>query len=223
MLSAIIATHESERALVPTLAALVPGATAGLLGEVIVADARLARRHRRSGRRRRLPLHGLERTVGRAAEGGGATTRTPWLMFLRAGCVPEPGWVDAADRFIEATDGWIGARAAVFRPPGIADLLRPGLGRTDRAAARHARRRRQARAGPADRAAALRRARRPSRRRRRGSRAAAPDRPAAARHAAEPGVATACRAAGIALSRLYAWVPALRTSGECRPILDLVK
>ena len=39
MLSAIISTHESERALVPTLAALVPGATAGLLGEVIVADA----------------------------------------------------------------------------------------------------------------------------------------------------------------------------------------
>ena len=39
MLSAIIATHESERALVPTLAALVPGATEGLLGEVIVADA----------------------------------------------------------------------------------------------------------------------------------------------------------------------------------------
>ena len=39
MLSAIIATYESERALVPTLAALVPGAAAGLLAEVIVADA----------------------------------------------------------------------------------------------------------------------------------------------------------------------------------------
>ncbi len=39
MLSVIVATHESERALVPTLAALVPGATAGLLGEVVVADA----------------------------------------------------------------------------------------------------------------------------------------------------------------------------------------
>ena len=38
MLSAIIATHESERALVPTLAALVPGAMAGLVREVIVAD-----------------------------------------------------------------------------------------------------------------------------------------------------------------------------------------
>ena len=39
MLSAIIATHESERTLVPTLAALVPGVTAGLLAEVVVADA----------------------------------------------------------------------------------------------------------------------------------------------------------------------------------------
>ena len=35
MLSAIIAAHESERTLVPTLSALVPGATAGLIGEVV--------------------------------------------------------------------------------------------------------------------------------------------------------------------------------------------
>ena len=94
MLSAIIATHESERALVPTLAALVPGATAGLLGEVDRGRCRLARRHRRGGRHRRLPLHDLERAAGRAAEGGGAATRAPWLMFLRAGCVPEPGWIE---------------------------------------------------------------------------------------------------------------------------------
>ena len=39
MLSAIIATHESEHALVPTLAALVPGVTAGLLGDVVITDA----------------------------------------------------------------------------------------------------------------------------------------------------------------------------------------
>ena len=38
MLSVIIATRNSERALVPTLAALVPGATAGLISEVLVAD-----------------------------------------------------------------------------------------------------------------------------------------------------------------------------------------
>ena len=38
MFSIIIPTHDSERALVPTLAALVPGATAGIVREVIVAD-----------------------------------------------------------------------------------------------------------------------------------------------------------------------------------------
>src|ERR1035438_4685185 len=79
MLSAIISTHESERALVPTLAALVPGATAGLLGEVIVADA-------------------------------GSRDATAEVADI-AGC-----------RFLAGSE-----RAAVFRPPGVADLLRPGL------------------------------------------------------------------------------------------------
>jgi glycosyltransferase involved in cell wall biosynthesis len=39
MLSVVIATHNSERALLPTLAALVSGAAAGIVREVIVADA----------------------------------------------------------------------------------------------------------------------------------------------------------------------------------------
>src|SRR6266566_3734989 len=39
MLSAVIATSDSERALVQTLACLVPGVTAGILRDVIVADA----------------------------------------------------------------------------------------------------------------------------------------------------------------------------------------
>jgi hypothetical protein len=48
-------------------------------------------------------------------------------MFLRAGCVPEPGWVEATERFIAAADPAGNARAAVFRPPSVADLLRPGI------------------------------------------------------------------------------------------------
>ena len=39
MLSVIIATRNSERPLVRTLAALVPGATSGLITEVLIADA----------------------------------------------------------------------------------------------------------------------------------------------------------------------------------------
>ena len=38
MISVVIPTHESERALAHTLAALVPGALDGVLREVIVAD-----------------------------------------------------------------------------------------------------------------------------------------------------------------------------------------
>ncbi len=127
MLSAIIATHESERALVPTLAALVPGATAGLLGEVIVADA-----GSRDATAEVADVAGCRfmtssDPLGARLKAAAVSTRTPWLLFLRAGCVPEAAWVHAAERFIEDSDRSDNASAAVFRPPGIADLLRPGL------------------------------------------------------------------------------------------------
>jgi glycosyltransferase involved in cell wall biosynthesis len=128
MLSVIIATNDSERALVPTLAALVPGATAGLLGEVIVADA-----GSRDATAEVADIAGCRFMVstdplGVRLKAAAATTRAPWLMFLRAGSVLEPGWVAAVDSFIAKADLLDGAaRAAVFRPPGVADLLHPGL------------------------------------------------------------------------------------------------
>jgi glycosyltransferase involved in cell wall biosynthesis len=128
MLSAIIASHESERALVPTLAALVPGATVGLLSEVILADAGSKDATAEVADIAGCRFMASSESLGARLKAAAASTRTPWLMFLRAGCVPEPGWVEAAERFIEATDRLDRAQAAVFRPPGVADLLRPGLG-----------------------------------------------------------------------------------------------
>ena len=128
MLSVIIATHESERTLVPTLAALVPGATAGLLGEVVVADG--GSRDATAEVADVAGCHFVSSTapLGERLKAAAAGTRSPWLMFLRAGLVPEPGWIAAARQFMEATDLRDGApRAAVFRPPAAADLLRPGL------------------------------------------------------------------------------------------------
>ncbi|MGA2568799.1 MAG: glycosyltransferase [Pseudolabrys sp.] len=127
MLSAIIATHESEHALVPTLAALVPGVTAGLLAEVIVADA-----GSRDATAEVADVAGCRfmmssELLGARLKAAATATRAPWLMFLRAGCVPDEGWVSAAGRFIETSDRLEQTRAAVFRPPGVADLLRPGL------------------------------------------------------------------------------------------------
>ena len=143
MLSAIIATHESERALVPTLAALVPGATAGLLGEVIVADggSRDATAEVADIAGCRFIASGAP--LGTRLKAAAATTRTPWLMFLRAGCVPEPGWVDAAERFIAGDRPARRGRSRRGVPP--ARRRRPaaaGTCRIDRAAARHAGRRR---------------------------------------------------------------------------------
>ena len=75
MLSVIIATHESERPLVRTLAALVPGATAGVVREVIVADA-----GSRDATVEVADIAGcrflvVERAAGRAAEGGAPQAR----------------------------------------------------------------------------------------------------------------------------------------------------
>jgi glycosyltransferase involved in cell wall biosynthesis len=128
MLSAIIATDESERTLVPTLSALVPGATGGLLGEVIVADG-----GSRDATAEVADIAGCRfmssaASLGARLTAAAASTHSPWLLFLRSGCVPEPGWIAASERFIYATDMLEGAqRAAVFRPPGAADLLHPRL------------------------------------------------------------------------------------------------
>jgi glycosyltransferase involved in cell wall biosynthesis len=128
MLSVIIATHESERSLVPTLAALVPGAAAGLVAEVVVADA-----NSRDATAEVADIAGCRfmassAPIGARLRAAAASTRTSWLLFLRAGIVPQPGWIEATDRFIQATELLEGAgRAAVFRPPGAADLMRPGF------------------------------------------------------------------------------------------------
>ena len=128
MISVVIATHESERPLVPTLAALVPGATAGLLGEVVVADAGSRDATAEVADVAGCRFVASSEPLGARLKAAAASTRGPWLMFLRAGTVLEPGWVGIVDRFIEKADMLDGsARAAVFRPPGVADLLRPGL------------------------------------------------------------------------------------------------
>jgi glycosyltransferase involved in cell wall biosynthesis len=128
MLSVIIATHESERTLVPTLAALVPGATAGVLAEVIVADAGSRDATAEVADIAGCRFMSATEPLGPRLKAAALSTRTPWLMFLRPGTVPDPAWVAAADRFMQTADSQGDrARAAVFRPSGAADPMRPAL------------------------------------------------------------------------------------------------
>ena len=50
-------------------------------------------------------------------------------MFLRAGCVPEPGWIAASERFMQKRGPRRRRRPRRRVPPaGVADLMRPGWG-----------------------------------------------------------------------------------------------
>ena len=123
MLSAIVATHNSERELVPTLSALVPGATAGLIPEVIVADAGSHDATAQVADYAGCRFIVASGPLGARLCGAAATARGPWLMFLRAGIVPEPGWLGEAERLIAGADT---EQAAVFRKKSRP--LRPRIG-----------------------------------------------------------------------------------------------
>jgi glycosyltransferase involved in cell wall biosynthesis len=128
MLSAIIATFESERALVPTLAALVPGAAAGIIAEVVIADGGSRDATAEVADVAGCRFISSSDKLGVRLKAAAASVRSPWLMFLQAGAIPQPGWIDAAGHFMQATDQIEGAaRAAVFRPPGAVDHMRPTL------------------------------------------------------------------------------------------------
>jgi glycosyltransferase involved in cell wall biosynthesis len=114
MLSVIIATQDSERALVPTLAALVSGATSGLISEVLVADG-----GSRDDTAAVAEVAGCNfiamdgATTARRLKAAAAKARAPWLLLLRPGTILDEPWIRDAQRFMERasrTDS-----AAVFR------------------------------------------------------------------------------------------------------------
>lgn len=115
MLSVIIPTEGVEQPAVATLAALVPGAAAGVIREVLLVD--------RAGTDviehvadvagcGFLPFEG-SRAAAMAA--GARQARSPWLMFLHAGAVLDSGWIEETSQFIQRVSVSDRPRAAVFR------------------------------------------------------------------------------------------------------------
>jgi len=113
MLSVIIATKDSERALVPTLAALVSGATAGIISEVLIADGGSRDDTAAVAEVAGCNFFVLDGTTARRLKTSAAKARAHWLLFLRPGTILDAPWTGDARRFVELT-----ARpdsAAVFR------------------------------------------------------------------------------------------------------------
>ena len=111
----------------PTLSALVPAVATGLLREVVVADAGSTDATAEVAEIAGCRFVSSGEPLGVRLTAAAATTKAPWLMFLRAGTVPGSGWIPAVERFIQQAEMIDKPRAAVFRPPGVADMMRPGL------------------------------------------------------------------------------------------------
>src|SRR5437660_5159486 len=115
MLSVIFPTEGAEQPAVATLAALVPGAAAGVVRDVLVVDrARSAVIERVADVAgcRFLPFSG-SRAAALAA--GARQARSPWLMFLHAGAVLDIGWIDETAQFIQRVSLGDRPRAGYFR------------------------------------------------------------------------------------------------------------
>jgi glycosyltransferase involved in cell wall biosynthesis len=129
VISVIIGTQNSERALLPTLTNLVAGAAAGVVREVIVADAGSS-----DGTSDVADVAGCELIVSRAPlaarlKQAVGRARAAWLLFLRAGIVLDAGWTEEVMRFIEQSElaGSAGLSAAVFRRGARATAVRSAL------------------------------------------------------------------------------------------------
>jgi glycosyltransferase involved in cell wall biosynthesis len=116
MLSVIIPTDESERAVVRTLACLVSGATAGLVREVILADAGSRDETEKVADVAGCRFLAMRGTLGARLHAAAREARGPWLLFLRPGVVLDRDWVSDVQRFLMKAGDDGAPKAAAFRP-----------------------------------------------------------------------------------------------------------
>jgi hypothetical protein len=127
MLSVVIATAEDERALVATLSALVPGAAAGVVREVLLAAGTVSGLTERIADASGCVLMRMEGARGAALASAAREAKSEWLMFLPPGAVPEHGWIDDVAQFMEMRALGAGGapRAAIFGAPRLDNPLNP--------------------------------------------------------------------------------------------------
>src|ERR1700686_5739138 len=130
MLSVIIPTEGLEHPAVATLAALVPGAAAGMVSEVLLVDRGGSGVIERVSDVAGCRFLRFEGSHAAALAAGARQARSPWLMFLHAGAVLDSGWIEETAQFIERVASSGHPRAGIFsyaRSPYAEGGLRDGL------------------------------------------------------------------------------------------------
>jgi len=115
MLSVIIPTEGVEQPAVATLAALVPGAAAGVIREVLLVDRAGTGVIERVADVAGCRFLAFEGTRAAALAAGARAARSPWLMFLHAGAVLDSGWIEETSQFIQGVSNSCRPRAGIFR------------------------------------------------------------------------------------------------------------
>jgi hypothetical protein len=130
MLSVIIPTEGVERAAVATLAALVPGAAAGVVREVLLVDRSDTGVIERVADVAGCRFLRFEGSHAAALAAGARQASSSWLMFLHAGAVLDAGWIDETAQFIARVSDSGQPRAGIFRyarSPYAGSSLRDGF------------------------------------------------------------------------------------------------
>src|ERR1700682_127871 len=130
MLSVIIPTEGLEQPAVATLAALVPGAAAGVVREVLLVDRAGTGVIERVADVTGCRFLSFEGSRAAALAAGARQARSPWLMFLHAGAVLDSGWIEETTQFIQGVSSSGRPRAGIFRyarSPYADTGLREGL------------------------------------------------------------------------------------------------
>lgn len=115
MLSVVIPTEGDERAAVATLTALVPGAAAGVVSDVILVDRPGSSEIERVADVAGCRFMAFAGSRAAAMAAGAAQTKSEWLLFLQAGAIPDSGWIDESAQFIKVVSDAGRPRAGIFR------------------------------------------------------------------------------------------------------------
>ena len=116
MISVVIPTLNAEEGLSACLAALVPAAIEGMVREVIVVDGGSSDRTLKIVEQAGAELLHAAPGRGEQLALGAAQARQPWLLFLHADTILEPGWEREVGAVIERVDsGRRAPTAAAFR------------------------------------------------------------------------------------------------------------
>lgn len=122
MISVVIPTLNAEQGLAACLTALVRAVVEGVVREVIVVDGGSADRTAEIVDQAGATM--IRSPAGRGCQlaAGAERARMPWLLFLHADTVLEPGWHREAAAFMQRVDSGERAHAAAAFRFGLDDL-----------------------------------------------------------------------------------------------------